>query len=344
MKNLVCLLSGDADLWLLKLCPELCVGPEHQSGVKIIDLGFAMKLGRPLHILLCMAVLAWLKVFRSIDTVWVNGYPEIALMPWARLIGCKAIATRHLTLISDKPRWHWIRSGWRVHFIYELLAPTADKIVCVSEAVASSLEKCVRREKLIVIPNWIPALPEPVSFSENGAMTLRLLFVGRLIPHKGASLILDAIRQLDAADGLRGISLTVVGDGKERETLEREAKNMNVEFAGFWTDTSSFYKRADVFVNPTMGPEGLPLVSLDAMSYGLPCIFSDISVHKEISRNGTSALLFESGNSEGLRKKIELLLTSPQLIHKYGRLAREMVEANHGPDYAHRRYVEELGL
>ena len=343
IKNLVCLLSGDADLWLLKLCPELTVDSA-LSGVNTVDLGFSLKWGRPLQIPLCMIVLAWLRFARGVDTVWVNGYPEIALMPWARVLRCRAIATRHLTLITEKPKWHWIRNGWRVHFIYELLAPTADKIVCVSEAVAHSLKKCVRPEKLVVIQNWIPSLPPPVPLGANAGSPLRLLFVGRLIQHKGALLILDAMRQLNAVGDACNVSLTVVGDGEEREALEKQAANLDVEFTGFWADTSSFYKRADVFVNPTLGPEGLPLVSLDAMSYGLPCILSDLPVHKEISRNGEAALLFESGSPEGLKRSIEMLMNAPQLISKYGQLARKMVEANHTPEVARLRYVRELSL
>jgi glycosyltransferase involved in cell wall biosynthesis len=80
------------------------------------------------------------------------------------------------------------------------------------------------------------------------------------------------------------------------------------------------------------------------MSYGLPCIFSDIPVHKEITRNGQVAMLFESGNPEDLKRGLEQLLEAPQLIGKYGRLAREAVEANHGPEFARLRYVEELDL
>jgi len=343
IKNLVSLLSGDADLWLLKLCSELTVESE-LSGVQTIDLGFCLKWGRPLQVLLCMVVLAWLRIVGGIDIVWVNGYPEIALMPWARMLGCRAIATRHLTLITEKPKWHWIRNGWRVHFIYELLAPTADKIVCVSVAVAESLKKCVRPEKLVVIQNWIPVLPPPVRIEANGGAALRLLFVGRLVHHKGAMLILDAMRQLNAMGDPRGVSLTIVGDGEDRRTLEKEAGDLNVEFVGFWMDPSPFYKRADVFVNPTLGPEGLPLVSLDAMSYGLPCIFSDLPVHKEISRNGEAALLFECGSSVGLKRSIEMLMDAPQLISKYGQLARKMVKENHLPEVARLRYVKELGL
>lgn len=343
LQNLVTLLSGETDLWLLKLSPRLTVAA-HDGETRSVDLAFASKWGRPLQIILCMVVLAWLRMRHGLDTVWVNGYPEIALMPWARLIGCRAFATRHLTLLTDKPKWHWIRNGWRVHFLYEHLAPAANKIVCVSEAVAESLKTCVRSEKLTVIQNWVPVLPEPVSPNGDEIKPLRLLFVGRLIQHKGMSLLLEAMRLMNAREGLRGLSLTVVGEGEDRAALEQEAANLNVQFAGFCADTSSFYRLADVFVNPTLGPEGLPLVSLDAMSYGLPCIFSDLPVHKEITRNGKAALLFETGNPEDLKRTIELLLNSPYLIGKYGRLAREAVESNHRAEFARRRYVEELGL
>ena len=343
LQNLVVLLSGETDLWLLKLSPRLTV--ETRDGeTRSVDLAFAARWGRPVQILLCMAVLLWLRIRHGLDTVWVNGYPEIALMPWARLIGCRAVATRHLTLLTDKPKWHWIRNGWRVHFLYERLAPAANKIVCVSEAVAESLRKYVRSEKLTVIQNWVPVLPEPVSPHGDDIKPLRLLFVGRLIQHKGMSLLLEAMRRISVKDGMRGVSLTVVGEGEDRQALEQEAAGLNVQFAGFCADTSSYYKLADVFVNPTLGPEGLPLVSLDAMSYGLPCIFSDLPVHREITRNGKVALLFETGNPDDLKKTIEQVLKSPQLIGKYGRLAREAVESKHRAEFARQRYVEELGL
>lgn len=342
LQNLVPLLSGEADLWVLKLNPNLRFAVRNELA-RVIDLGFARRGGRPLQIAACMVLLLWLRLRHGLDTVWVNGYPEIALMPWARIIGCKAIATRHLTLVKNTVKWQWMRKGRRVHLLYERLAPASNKIVCVSRAVAESLKTVVPSGKLAVIPNWVPVMPSAITVTQNGSEPLRLLFVGRLVRHKGVFLILEALRALQKADQ-RSTVLTVVGDGEERELLETEAAGLNVRFAGFQANPAPFYKEADVFVNPTMGPEGLPLVSLDAMSYGLPCIFSDLPVHKEISANGQSALLFESGNPESLKRSIELLLGAPRLIGEYGRLARKTVEANHGAETARLRYVQELGL
>ena len=140
------------------------------------------------------------------------------------------------------------------------------------------------------------------------------------------------------------MSLTIVGDGEEREALEKEAKDLYFVFSCFQSDTSPFYRQSDVFINPTLGPEGLPLVSLDAMSYGLPCIFSNLPVHKEISDCGESALLFETGNAQSLMKSIELLYDAPEIASAIGIMARTAVETNYSAEVARLRYVQALGL
>ncbi len=343
VQNLVPLLSGDVRLWLLKVSPRLTLA-ERTESTTIVDLGFAVRWGRPLQVLLCMLVLCWLRIRRGLDIVWVNGYPEIALMPWARLLGSKAVATRHLTMLTEKPKLYWLRNGWRVHFLYERLAPVADAIVCVSETVSESLKKRVHPEKLVVIHNWVPALPRPVSRPRAAGSPLRMLFVGRLTEHKGVSLLLRAMRRFDTKDATRALSLIIVGEGEERRALEREAAGLDVIFAGFQSDTASYYNLADVFINPTLGPEGMPLVSLDAMSHGLPCIFSDIPVHQEITSGGKAALLFKSGSADDLNRMITGLFESPQLLSHYGKMAREVIQTHHGPDLARQRYLEALAL
>jgi glycosyltransferase involved in cell wall biosynthesis len=265
------------------------------------------------------------------------------LMPWARLLGMRAMATRHLTLVENKPRLSWLRSGWRVHFLYERLAPFAHRIVCVSDAVRESMKTCVPENKLIVIRNWIPRLPEPRT-SDRSTMPLRLLFVGRLIELKGAHLLLDAMRHLAKKRGPAMASLVIVGEGDERAALEIAAQGLDVTFAGFHKDPSQFYREADVFINPSLGPEGLPLVSLDAMSYGLPCVFSNLPVHREITGNGQAALLFERGDAGDLARALEYLIDSPQSVTNYGQVARQIAGEMFTADFARRRYLEELNL
>jgi glycosyltransferase involved in cell wall biosynthesis len=102
----------------------------------------------------------------------------------------------------------------------------------------------------------------------------------------------------------------VVGDGSYRSQLEVAAQELDVQFAGFQADPSRFYEDSTVFINPSLGPEGLPLVSLEAMAYGLPCIFSDLPVHREITGGGKAAVLFKRGDSDSLTQQLRELLGS----------------------------------
>lgn len=341
-QNLLPLLSDDARLWLIKIAPQFRLSNSPTS-IAVLDLGFSLKWGRAVQVALCMFVLLWLRLRHGLTTVWVNGYPEIALMPWARLLGMRAMATRHLTLVENKPAMSWLRSGWRVHFLYERLAPCAHRIVCVSDAVRESMKTCVPEDKLVVIRNWIPRLPEPRN-AYRSTLPPRLLFVGRLIELKGAHLLLEAMRRLTAERGRTVASLVIVGEGDERAALETSAQGLDVTFAGFHKDPSQFYRDADVFINPSLGPEGLPLVSLDAMSYGLPCVFSNLPVHREITGDGQAALLFERGDAGDLARAIGNILDSPLLGADYGNVARQIAGEMFTADFARRRYLEELNL
>ena len=106
-----------------------------------------------------------------------------------------------------------------------------------------------------------------------------ILFVGRLVPYKGADIVIDALRMLPA-DALRRTKLTIVGDGPERAALEAQVRNAEltqvVDFVG-WVrqeDTLKFYQSADIFCFPSVREFG-GAVALEAMANGLPCIVVD---------------------------------------------------------------------
>jgi glycosyltransferase involved in cell wall biosynthesis len=291
-------------------------------------------------------VLLWTRLRYGVDTVWVNGIPDIVALPFARLLGCRTLATRHLTLDIESLSFYRGFKRRMAELFYRSFAFTAHKIVCVSRPVERDLSRFLAAEKLTVISNWQPKIPEPVVPSGSAFAArrpFRLLYVGRLQQYKGAGLILEAMRKRKA-DGGRTVSLTIVGEGRYRDELEQQAVGLDVTFTGFQSDPAPYYRACDVFVNPTMGPEGMPLVSIEAMSYGLACIFSDLQVHREITDDGTFTLLFRSGDAEDLLSKIELLLGSEALLRQYGQRAREAVLARHTSEVAFAQYAAVLEL
>lgn len=109
---------------------------------------------------------------------------------------------------------------------------------------------------------------------------VRLLFVGRLVPYKGADMLLAAIAQLVASEGANWrerLRLTIVGDGSERATLEERARQAGIEtlvnFTGWVPQekTVDYYRQADLFCFPSVREFGGAVV-LEAMAAGLPCV------------------------------------------------------------------------
>ena len=122
-------------------------------------------------------------------------------------------------------------------------------------------------------------LKEEKRVSENNTRSstiINLLFVGRLVPYKGADMLIEAISLLEPTIKKK-IILTIVGDGSERDGLEKKVQYLNlgeiVDFTG-WVkqdETLKYYSNSDIFCFPSIREFGGAVV-LEAMANGLPCI------------------------------------------------------------------------
>jgi len=112
--------------------------------------------------------------------------------------------------------------------------------------------------------------------NKGGAGGVNILFVGRLVPYKCADMVVEAFSRLEP-DVLSKSSLTIVGDGPERHSLEAQASRQGiagkVRFTG-WVEhgkITAHYRKADIFCFPSVREFGGAVV-LEAMANGLPCI------------------------------------------------------------------------
>jgi glycosyltransferase involved in cell wall biosynthesis len=159
-----------------------------------------------------------------------------------------------------------------------------------------------------------------------------VLFVGRLLPHKGID---DLIRAVEA-----GWELVIMGRPYQPEyfaLLQGLAADKNVRFV---TDASDedlvrAYQEAAVTVLPsvyrdTYGvhheiPELLGLVLLESMACGTPAICTDVGGMPEFVEEGVTGFVVPPNSPGALRERIAFLVENPQEAARMGQRGRETV-------------------
>lgn len=326
------LLTQDVDLYVLCVLPELR-DRLAARGVKVIRLPLFDGMLKPLRFIAAVIALPVLLLCYRIDTVQLNGFLESLLILPARMLGRKAVYTRHgpfeLELYSWRHQPHRLLARkiarWSVRF--------TTHVVCVSQAVAESVQALLPPSRYSVIANWISG-QKPFRVPAEPTVRTQVVCVSRLEHYKGVHLLIDAARRLPQID------VTIVGDGSDRASLEEKAADVeNVRFTGFQRNLQEIYQSTDIFVMPSLGPEGLPITSLEAMAHGLPCIFSDLPVHHEITDHGKGAYLFRSGESESLLAGLRDLLASRDRRSTYAAEAYRIVASRYNEGSARDAYL-----
>lgn len=210
----------------------------------------------------------------------------------------------------------------------------ATLVVCNSDFTRSQLMKLVDRDewdKLRVVRCGIDVRIFRPPGPRDPSGPLRVLTVARLTPGKGHALLLEALATL-RDDGIHA-AVTFVGDGPEREALERLADELrlDVRFAGAvgQDELVAYYEDAQLFCLPTLA-EGLGVVLLEAMACGLPVVSTRVMGVPEVVDEGETGLLASPGRIDSLAAAIELLAVAPELRERMGRAGSRRVREEFG--------------
>jgi len=189
--------------------------------------------------------------------------------------------------------------------------------------------------KVVVIPNYVITNllhPNTTTTCKPG----RLCFVGRLDAQKNLFALIEAIRGLD-------IELEIIGDGAQREALEKAVreKGANVHFLGNLphAELPQHFNAAEIFILPSMY-EGHPKTLLEAMACGRPVIGTDVPGIRELIRHRETGYLCGTRPDE-IRAAIQEVLADGALRAELGHKARQFVVENFSLD---RVFEMELAL
>lgn len=152
-----------------------------------------------------------------------------------------------------------------------------------------------------------------------------VLAVGRLTPQKGFDLLLQSWKKVNKTHP--DWVLRIVGSGEEEVMLHNLAQellvSLSVEFIPKTKNVELYYRNTSIYVMSSRF-EGMPLVLLEAKSYGLPVVSFDCDCGpSDIIRNGVDGLLIEKENTEKLAEGLMELMGNREKINYFSEQALE---------------------
>lgn len=201
------------------------------------------------------------------------------------------------------------------------------------------MEKGVAAERIEVIPNGVDIPAEVPEYRT----TNEVLYVGNFTQgasHKGFDILLTAWTEVSKALGKAELVMVGRGDASCWIELTRQlGSSDSVRFVGSVDDPAPFFASAELFVLPSRH-EGMSNALLEAQSWGLPAVVSDIPANIVVVDDNVTGRVVPVGNPEALAEGILGLLNDPRVRRTMGQAAREKMKRSFSRQLVTDRYIE----
>jgi glycosyltransferase involved in cell wall biosynthesis len=241
------------------------------------------------------------------DVLHIQAIGPAIMTPLARLFGLRVVVTHHGP-DYDRQKWgrfaKWVLStgeSWGMRF--------AHRRIVISETIQSLVKEKYGLDSDL-IPNGVTLAEQPETtgaLKQFGLTPGRyVLHVSRLVPEKRHLDLIAAFSSTKLADW----KLALVGasdypDEYTRQVCDVADRTPGVVMTGFQTDLAlrELYAHAGSFALPS-SHEGLPIAMLEALSFGLPVVASDIPANREVGLGPSH--YFPMGDVESLADRLRL--------------------------------------
>ncbi len=253
----------------------------------------------------------------------------------ARRVGLPSVASLHnasVHLYHYKPYRTWLETvSLRLY---------ARRIIACGHTVARVQQPRFGRKVLWVIPNPVPA-QHPITNEQiqsrratflPGRKGLLVISVGRLIPEKGYSDLIQAFKIVREKND-QPMRLLIAGMGYLMDDLRAEASAAGLQdtalFLGERSDVPELLAASDIYAGASHY-EGQSLAVLEAMQNGLAVIVTDVGDNRQVVANNCGVVL-PAGRIDLMAGEILRLARDPQERKRLGNNASQSVKINYSP-------------
>lgn len=245
------------------------------------------------------------------DVLHIHAVGPAIVTPLARLLGLRVVVTHHG---ADYQRDKWgpfaravLRLGERLGMQYSAAR------IAISGAIARWIRTHYGRDSHL-IPNGVATTPSAAGTETIARYGLEpgryFLQVSRLVPEKRQLDLIAAWRSLQPCPW-RLVLVGAIGDDEYSRRVVAAAERAGAVLTGVQRGAAlaELYTNAGAFVLPS-SHEGLPIAMLEALSYGLPVVASDIAANLEVGLDAGS--YFPAGNVDVLAERLRATLAAPR--------------------------------
>jgi len=200
-----------------------------------------------------------------------------------------------------------------------------DVLIALSEQRKKEYAALFKIRRITVVPNFV-SLPGQSRIAGKNKSKVQLLMLGRVGERKGTADLINIFKKLDN----KHMILKIAGDGESkqyRKMVKALGLEEDISFLG-WVDgkkKTDLFEDSDIFILPSY-QEDLPMAILEAMSYGLPIVATNVAGIPSLVRNGYNGYLFEPGDINDCVMKLKSLIADSALRQKFGKNSLEMVK------------------
>lgn len=265
-------------------------------------------------------------LFQHYDVIHYHAIGPSVMLMIPHLFRIRTVSTVH-GLNWKSAKWGKF-AKWYMKLGERTIEKYADEVIVLSVNYQKYFRDTYGRN-VRYIPNGvnIPVIRNPDIIKRKYGLDKGdyILFLARIVPEKGLHYLLKAFAQVKTQK-----KLVVAGEGTFTddyvEKIRRIAKDdCRVIMTGFvqGNELDELYSNTCLYVLPS-DSEGMPIGLLEAMSYGCPCLVSDIPENKEVIRK--AGFTFERGNMDDLEMKISALLREDSLKSVGKKAQKEVIE------------------
>lgn len=242
------------------------------------------------------------------DILHIHAIGPSLMVPFARLLGLKVVVTNHG---PDYDRQKWGKLAKNILMLGEKLGTKyANKTIVISDVIKNILKDKYGRTDTQLIYNGVnlPKKSKDTDYLDELGIKKDnyIIGVGRFVEEKGFHDLIEAYKALDT-----DIKLVLVGDADHESEYSVKLKTMARENAVILTgfikgeQLNQIFSHTKLFVMPSYH-EGLPIALLEAMSYNLDVLVSDIPANLEVNLDVDD--YFNVGNTKDLKIKLDAKL------------------------------------